>query len=157
MSKNDEDTIQADVAEDLSPHNKALYEAGKALLVESVSVGREFCKFMTTTALSAIPLYLALLKFVLPKDYVLQSRDEVFFLLPIVAFLASSVLFILGYFPQRGRLSLDLPSEIERERGKTIERRQWYSVVAFIVFALGVSYGAWQIVGALGTGKLGPA
>ena len=73
MSKNEEDTVQADTVEDLSPHNKALYEAGKNLLVESVSVGRGFCKFMTTTTLGAIPINLALLKLVLPKDYVLQS------------------------------------------------------------------------------------
>jgi len=150
MSKVDDEAVQADVAEDLTPHNKALYEAGKSLLVESVSVGREFCKFMTTTTLGAIPLYLALLKLVLPKEYVLHSRDEFLFLLPPVAFLVSSVLFVLGYFPQRGHLSLDLPAEIERERRKTIERRQRYAATAFIVFVLGVLYGAWQIVGSLG-------
>jgi uncharacterized membrane protein YhhN len=153
MSKSDDNTIHAEIAEELSPHNKALYEAGKSLLVESVSVGREFCKFMTTTALSAIPLYLGLLKLVLPKDYVLQSRDEGLFLLPPVAFLVSSVVFILGYFPQRGHLSLDLPSEIERERSKTIVRRQRYAAIAFIAFALGVLYGAWQIVDALGVSR----
>lgn len=114
MTKSDGHTIQADVAEELSPHDKALYEAGKNLLVESVSVRREFFKFMTTTALSAIPIYLGLLKLVLPKDYVLQFREEVTFLVPPVAFLVSSVLFVLGYFPQRGCLSLDLPSEIKK-------------------------------------------
>jgi uncharacterized membrane protein YhhN len=153
MSKNEEDTVQADTVEDLSPHNKALYEAGKNLLVESVSVGREFCKFMTTTTLGAIPIYLALLKLVLPQDYVLQSRDEVLFLLPPVLFLVSSIVFILGYFPQRGHLSLDLPSEIEQERRKTIVRRQRYAAFAFIVFVVGVLYGAWQIVQALGASR----
>lgn len=153
MNKSDDNAIQAGIAEELSPHNKALYEAGKSLLVESVSVGREFCKFMTTTALSAIPLYLGLLKLVLPKDYVLHTREEVLLLLPPVAFLVSSIVFILGYFPQRGQLSLDLPSEIEKERSKTIVRRQHYAIAAFIVFALGVLYGAWQIVDALGVSR----
>ena len=110
--------------QDISPHNKALYEAGKKLLVDSLDVGREFCKFMTTTTLGAIPTYLALLKLVLPKDYPLQSRDEIVFLVPPLIFLASAVLFVVGYFPQKGALSLDLPAEIERERSTTIRRRQ---------------------------------
>lgn len=29
-------TVQAESAENLSPHNKALYEAGKNLLIESI-------------------------------------------------------------------------------------------------------------------------
>lgn len=150
MSRNDENTIQADTVEDVSPHNKALYEAGKSLLIESIGVGREFCKFMTTTTLSAIPIYLALLKLVLPKDYVLQSHAEVVFLVPPVMFLASSVVFILGYFPQRARLSLDLPAEIESERSRTIVRRQRFALGGFVIFAIGVLYAAWQVVQALG-------
>ena len=153
MSGNDEATVQADTVEDVSPHNKALYEAGKNLLVESIGVGREFCKFMTTTTLSAIPIYLALLKLVLPRDYVLQAHSEVVFLVPPVVFLASSVVFILGYFPQSGRLSLDLPVEIERERSKTIVRRQRYALGGFVIFAIGVLYAAWQVAQALGASR----
>lgn len=153
MTKGDDTAVQADIVEDISPHNKALYEAGKNLLVESIGVGREFCKFMTTTTLSAIPIYLALLKLVLPKDYVLQSHDEFVFLAPPVMFLASSVVFVLGYFPQRGRLSLDLPAEIERERSKTIVRRQRFAVIGFVIFVAGVLYGTWQVVQALGASR----
>ena len=95
-------TIELERVQDITPHNKALYEAGKKLLVDSVDVGREFCKFMTTTTLGAIPAYLALLKLVLPKDYSLHSYDEVLFLAPPMIFLASAALFVLGYFPQKG-------------------------------------------------------
>jgi hypothetical protein len=150
---NSDDTIQAEVAEDLSPHNRALYEAGKKLLVESINVGREFCKFMTTTVLSAIPLYLGLLKLVLPKDYVLQYSNEITFLIPPVVFLFSSILFILGYFPQSGQLSLDIPDEIERERNITIRRRKRFAVVAFMFFAFGIIYGSWQIINTLGISR----
>lgn len=136
-------------AEDISPHNRGLYEAGKKLLVDSVDVGREFCKFMTTTTLGAIPTYLALLKLVLPKDYSLQNYDEVQFLTPALIFLASSVLFVIGYFPQKGKLSLDLPAEIERERGSTIQRRHRYATIAFIVFCVGVIHGSWVVVSRL--------
>jgi len=135
MSENDQIEVKV---QEISPHNKALYEAGKKLLVDSVDVGREFCKFMTTTALGAIPTYIALLKLVLPKDYSLQSECEIIFLVPPLMFLLSAVLFVVGYFPQKGALSLDLPSEIERERSITIERRRRYAISGFVVFCAGI-------------------
>lgn len=141
--------IELEQVQDITPHNKALYEAGKKLLVDSLDVGREFCKFMTTTTLGAIPTYLALLKLVLPKDYSLHSYDEVIFLVPALTFLASSVLFVLGYFPQKGSLSLDLPVEIERERSTTIQRRYRYAIWAFIIFCIGIVHGSWILVNRL--------
>jgi len=74
----------------------------------------------SVAALSYPGPYLALLKLVLPKDYSLHVLDEVRVLAPALLFLASSILFVLGYFSQKGRLSLDLPAEIERERSITI-------------------------------------
>jgi hypothetical protein len=145
-TKTEKPEVHLEQVQEITPHNKALYEAGKKLLVDSVDVGREFCKFMTTTALGAIPTYIALLKLVLPKDYSLQSHDEVVFLLPPLSFLASSVLFVLGYFPQRGSLSLDLPAEIERGRAATIRRRHGYAIWAFITFCIGTVYGSWVLV-----------
>lgn len=35
--------IKATKAVPLTPTNQAIYEAGKAMLIESVSTGREFC------------------------------------------------------------------------------------------------------------------
>ena len=132
--------------QDITPHNKALYEAGKKLLVDSVDVGREFCKFMTTTTLGAIPTYIALLKLVLPKDYSLQSFDEVRFLAPPLIFLVAAILFVLGYFPQKGAMSLDLPGEIERERSATIRRRHRFAVSAFGFLSAGILYASWLLV-----------
>ena len=148
-NENIQQTAVLESVEDISPHNKALYEAGKKLLVDSVDVGREFCKFMTTTALGAIPTYIALLKLVLPADYSLQGHDEVSFLVAPFLFLVSAVLFVLGYFPQKGALSLDLPAEIERERSTTMRRRHRFASIAFIVFSFGTTYGCWILVGRL--------
>ena len=141
--------VELEQVQDITPHNKALYEAGKKLLVDSVDVGREFCKFMTTTTLGAIPTYLALLKVVLPKGYSLQSHDEIILFLPPLIFLASSVLFVLGYFPHKGSLSLDLPNEIERERCTTIRRRHRYAILAFTIFCIGIVYGSWILINRL--------
>ena len=149
-NKTENDTVMrpGEVSE-VSPHNRALYEAGKSLLVESISTGREFCKYMTGTAMGAIPVYFALLKFVLPKDYVLRSQDEFYFLAPAVLFLASSVIFAIGYFPTKGKLSLDLPDEIERERSAAIKRRARYSAWGFTLFCVGIVIGVWITLRAL--------
>ena len=121
----------------LTPHNKALYDAGKALLVESIEVGREFCKFMIGVCSGAIPIYLGLLKFLLPEHYTLSWEQGLVFAAPTVLFLVGSVVFAIGYFPQQGHLSLDLPSEIERERSITIQRRRRLAFLGFSAFVLG--------------------
>lgn len=145
-NKNENTEIILEQVQAITPHNKALYEAGKKLLVDSVDVGREFCKFMTTTTIGAIPTYLALLKLVLPKDYSLQSYDEIRFVVPPLLFLISTVFFVLGYFPQKGFLCLDLPAEIEREQRVTIRRRHLLATTAFIIFCAGIIYGSWVVV-----------
>lgn len=140
--------IRVEAVQNLTPHNKALYEAGKKMLIDSVDIGREFCKFMTTTTLGAIPIYVALIKFVIPQDYVFKQTDLWLFISPF-AFLVASILFVLGYFPQKGSLALDLPDEIEKERSKTIERRQKYALWGFIIFCLGILTGSWILINKL--------
>jgi hypothetical protein len=133
----------------VSPHNKALYDAGKKMLVDSLDVGRDFCKFMTTTSLGAIPTYIALLKLVLPKDYSLQQSSELLLLAPAFAFLLSSVLFVIGLYPGKGSVCLDYPSEIEQARNRLIARRRMLSVSGFSAFALAVAYASLLLVSQL--------
>lgn len=128
--------IEVESAGEVSPHNQALYEAGKNILVESINTGGDFCKFMTTTTIGAIPAYLALLKLVLPKDYPLKSYDDFLFFLPAALLLILTIVFVIGYFPQKGALPLDLPAEIERERSATINHRQDMQRGASLSFAL---------------------
>lgn len=146
MNNLNDNKFELEEVQDITPHNKALYEAGKKLLVDSVDVGRDFCKFMTTTTLGAIPIYLALLKLVLPKDYSLQKYSELKFISPSILFLISTIIFVFGYFPQKGSLSLDLPDEIEREISSTINRRRNYAIWGFVIFCLGVVIGSWVII-----------
>lgn len=145
--------IEVESAGAVSPHNQALYEAGKNMLVESINIGRDFCKFMTTTTIGAIPTYLALLKLVLPKNYVLKSYDDFLFFLPAALLLVSTIVFVIGYFPQKGTLSLDLPAEIERERSATINHRQRYATCGFLVFSIAVVLAIWICVNAILSGK----
>jgi len=138
--------VTLESVEAVSPHNKALYDAGKKMLVDSIDVGRDFCKFMTTTALGAIPTYIALLKLVLPKDYVLQSREETIFLVTPIVFLLAAVLFTFALFPRRATLCLDIPDEIEAARQRLIGRRHAFSIVGFSLFCVATAFASWTLV-----------
>jgi hypothetical protein len=149
----DKDDVKAHMVDagPVTPHNAALYEAGKALLVESISVGRDFCKDMISVCAGAMPIYFALLTFVLPKEYSLDLVAGVVDLIPSVLFLAAMIVFVLGYLPQAGTLSLDYPDEIERERDRTARRRQTFAQVGLVLFCLGVVAGIGTTTNALAT------
>lgn len=124
---------------DISPHSKALYEAGKSLLIDSITTAREFCKSMITTSTGAIPIYLGMLSYLLPKDYRLGTQAGITIAIPAIGFLIASVIFVGGYLPIASRFSLDVIDEIERERDKIIKHRRrfiWSGVIAFIISTL---------------------
>jgi len=129
--------IELEEVSTVTPHNRALYEAGKTLLIESITTGREFCKFMISVSTGAIPIYLGLLKFVLPEHYTISLKQGILVVVPVVLFLIASVVFTFGYYPQAGRFSLDILNEIERERTKTIRRRAKLTWVGFSIFLIG--------------------
>jgi len=135
------DTIVADDVSLVSPTNQAIYEAGKAMLIDSISTGREFCKFMIGTAMSAIPIYLALLKFVLPEKYVPSLNVGIIALIPAVIFLIAGIVFLVGYFPHTSITTLDLPDEIENERQRTVTWRYNLGIAGFSVFCLAIVTG----------------
>lgn len=122
----------------VTPHNRALYEAGKTLLIESISTGKEFCKFMISVSTGAIPIYLGLLKFVLPESFTFSIWQITLATVPTILFLIASVVFAVGYFPRSGRLSLDIVDEIERERTRMIRIRTILGWAGFSIFLIGV-------------------
>ena len=124
-----------DVVE-VSPHNKAVYESGKKILVDSINTGREFCQSMIKTSTGAVPIYLGILVFILPKDYSLGIRAGIVVSLPAIAFLIASVVFSIGYLPITTHFSLDLIEEIERERNRIVRRRSQLIKIGFSIFIL---------------------
>jgi hypothetical protein len=119
---------------EVSPHSKAVYEAGKKILVDSIDTGREFCQSMIKTSTGAIPIYLGILAFILPDEYSLGIAAGAAVSLPAIAFLLASVIFSIGYLPITTHFSLDLVEEIERERNKIVRRRSRLIKVGFSVF-----------------------
>jgi hypothetical protein len=121
---------------DVSPHNKAVYDAGKTMLVDSISIGREFCEAMIKISTGAIPIYLGILVFILPENYSLGIGFGTAVALPAIAFLFASVVFTIGYLPVTSYFSLDIVEEIEYERNKVVRRRSRLIKVGFTVFVL---------------------
>lgn len=149
MSDLESDDLRVEGVEPITPHNKALYEAGKKMLVDSIEVGREFCRFMITTSLSAIPVYIALVGLVVPKSQADGLAHPVSLLVSPFLFLVAVLLFTVGYFPGRADFSLDLPANIEALRRTAVARRRCYAILGFVAFLLGVVVGCWTLVGLL--------
>lgn len=139
--KSQHPSTKVDGVQALGAHEKALYDAGKELLTESIRVGREFCKFMVGVSTSSIPVYLGLLKLLLPEKYRPTGWEAGLALLPAVLFLVSAILFVVGYFPQRGELSLELLDEIERERSAAIGHQRRWAMGGFSVYCIAVVIG----------------
>ncbi|MDN5346232.1 MAG: hypothetical protein PWQ73_745 [Petrotoga sp.] len=120
----------------LSPHNEALYETGKEMLKGSLNTTRDFCKFMITVSMGAIPTYLALLEFVLDENITLPI-NELMSIVPPFFFLISAIIFIFGYFPQVDYFSLDIVEEIKQAYEKTVAKRKKLTNWGIFLFLVG--------------------
>jgi hypothetical protein len=134
----------------ITPHNQGLFEAGKQMLVDSVSVGREFCKFMVGVSSGAVPVYLALLALALPKDYrPVWWWKGVVLVVPGLVFLVASAVFAFGVFPRTDTFSLDVPAEIEKARNDAMSTRGLLSTAGFVLFGIGTLASIVMVIGAL--------
>jgi hypothetical protein len=121
----------------ITPHNKAIYDAGRKLIVESIDIGREFCKFMIGVSTGAIPVYLAILKILGVENVSRRSLSAwivIITILPCILFLVSTGMYVLGYFPNTGTFSLDIVQEIETTRKKVLSYRKRWITFATITF-----------------------
>jgi hypothetical protein len=121
----------------LSPHDAALYEAGKEMLVESIGVGRDFCKFMVGVSTGAIPIYLGLAQLALPQNYHPSFRLGVLIVVPASLFLLAAGVYAWGVFPKRDQLSLESVDSITEARTKAIDRRWHFALAGSALFGLG--------------------
>jgi H+/Cl- antiporter ClcA len=131
-------TVVVESAEPLSPHGKAVHEAGVALFKESVETGREFCSSMIGTSLTAVPVYVALVQLFVPEGKLLSEVVGKQWLVPVGLFLIAAGVFATGYLPGRAAISLNLPDEVERVLARAINRRFWMGVIGFVALSLGI-------------------
>jgi hypothetical protein len=130
--------ISVEGTEPLTPHTKALYEAGANLLKESLETGREYCKSMLGTCFAAIPLYVALLKIFVPEKKTLPEVVGKYWLVPVCLFLVAAAAFSAGYLPGRRQISLELPHEIQGVIQRATARRFWLGLSGFLLLCAGI-------------------
>jgi hypothetical protein len=125
----------------VSPHNKAVYEAGKKLLIDSIDIGRDFCKSMITISTGSIPIYIAMLKLAGVESFGNSSFTfliRFIYISPCIFFLTASIIFVVGYFPNTGKFSLDIIQEIESARRNMIKRRMRFIIIGVATFSIAV-------------------
>ena len=139
-TKTEEENVIIDVkdVDAVSPHNQALYDVGRELIRQSLTVGRDYCRFMITTSLSAIPIYLAIIAFSIPENTALDISTKIYLIIPVTLFLAASLIFTRGYFPVMKSFSLDIIDEIEFVRSQTIRKRYILIRVGMTLFLIAI-------------------
>lgn len=112
----------------LTPHDQALLEAGRNLLIQSLTASAEYCKTMIRTSFAAIPVYMALLEFTRSAGTGLGSSEGELFhaIAPAVLFLSAALAFVYGYFPKSGAISLEDPEAIEQAREDVMRHRSFW-------------------------------
>lgn len=140
MKMKNKEKIKIERVEKITPHNEALYQSGKDLLVDSINSSKDFCKDMIKISISAIPVYIGLMKFILPENYYSIVSNNIYILFPTLLFLASSIIFIIGYLPKKVIFSLDIIEEIEAARKSILRRRTNYMIIGIILFFLGTVF-----------------
>jgi hypothetical protein len=130
----------------LTPQNKALYEAGKTLLVDSIKTAREFCSTMIGISTGAIPVFFGILAIILPEHYVLNVSGGITLALPAIGFLAAVVIFIFGYQPIGREFSLDILDEIRAERNRIIRHRRGWIIAGVSVFSASTLLAIYAII-----------
>jgi len=126
----------------LSPHERALQEAGKKLFIDSVEVGRTFCSFMISTSVSSIPIYMAIVAYLHSGEKGFSKFgyfDKVMVISPCFIFIISMVIFILGYLPNMAQLNLDYPEFIESSLDNIIKKRRKFIIAGVIFFTVAIT------------------
>jgi hypothetical protein len=122
----------------VTPQNEALLEAGKAMFLNSLDVGRDFCKTMITVCSAAIPVHVALVGLAAGKEFNFHVANGALALAGPALYLGALSVFAYGYFPSRGTLSVEDVDSIEKARVGTINRRYDSAQIGTVVFVLGV-------------------
>lgn len=133
--------VKVKQASALRPSTEALFEVGKAMLTDSVAVGREFSKFMITVATGAVPIYLGLIGLL-----GINVTDSLVWFVPPGLLVLSVVLFVFAYFPRHGSFSIEIKEEIEAARLRAISGRDKFLYSGLSVFLSAVLLSAYVII-----------
>lgn len=139
MGDTKRDSAEVISGEPLTFADEVMYEAGKAMVMESVASGRSFCQSMISVSTGAIAVYVGLVKLYWSDKYVPTGSAGLWTFGPGLLFLLSAFLFVAGYLPSSTSFSLDILEEIEKARLEAINRRSFFAWSGFVTFGLGIA------------------
>lgn len=134
------------VGRPLSPQTEVMYELGKKIVEESITVGRDFASLMVKYSISAIPAYVGLLSLFQESFPNILVQSRLLFTLPVVFFLASCISFITSYSPRTKKLSIEIIDEIGSCYKDILRRRRLWNTLGTILFLVGVAVAVYTIL-----------
>jgi len=121
-------------------------ETAKKARVDSLSTGREFSRSMISLCAGGIPVYLALLKLVLPEGFVFSSWGGFLTISPAILFLTGIIVFAIASYPPARGVNLDDDFETIEFTSWLMTRRTRLNLAGLVVFVLGNALGILVIV-----------
>jgi hypothetical protein len=140
------DSQQIPFQPEASVEMKSWYEAAKKMRIDSLATGREFSRSMISLCASGVPVYLGLLKFVLPAGYSFEFIDGLLSISPAILFLVGTVIFAVASYPQVRGLNLDDYNAITEVLTFLVLRHRRLNFIALCAFILGNIFGILVIV-----------
>jgi hypothetical protein len=138
-----DESFEVDSVGILDNSDKALLEYGKNVLINSVDIIKNFAQSMITLVSGLFAVYFALIEFLgitsLQTDQAAMIKDVI--VLPPIFFIISLIVFVLAVLPLPGRVSLNILSDIKRDRRLTLLTKYIAVILgmAFLVAALSIS------------------
>lgn len=140
--------IRASGVREISTQSEVLLALGEELMMQSLSKSQEFCKAMIGTSSGAVPIYIGLLTFAMPDRDIFQP-NIIWAIVPPLLFLIAMLIFIVGYLPVKGKFSLEIISEIEEFREKTLKQRNTLIRVGVSLFSIGILWASVLVISVL--------
>jgi hypothetical protein len=130
-----DESFEVDAIDLLDNSDKALQEYGKNVVINSVDTLKNFGQSMITLVSGLFAVYFALIEFLgitsLQSDQAAMIKDVI--VLPPIFFIVSLISFVLAVLPLPGKISLNILSDIERDRRLTL-------LVKYIAIILGMVF-----------------
>ena len=117
-----------------SDKSKIILEQGIKMRFDSIAICRNFAKTMVSISFTAIPVYLGLLKLVLPKELTTDVGTAIIIILPPVIYLIATIIFIFAYLPKKFAVDDRLPDKTEEERDRVFRIRLLLIYIGTSVF-----------------------
>ena len=125
----------------LRPSTKAVFEVGKSMLEDSISVGRDFAKFMISVSTGAIPVYLGLIGLL-----GIKTTGVLVWFLPPGFFGLAAVIFVVAFPPKLGDFDIEVVQSIQETRTRIIADRNRNLIIGMIIFMIAVAASAYLII-----------